>query len=140
VLDTSVLVAAIRGPGGASRFVVRAGLTGLYVPLISTPLILEYESVMTRPEHEAVSGLTAGEVGEILDQFVAASEQVRFFYTWRPAVNDPGDEMVLETAVNGQADGIVTFNIRDFRRVEERFGIGVMTPQQAARRIRHETK
>jgi predicted nucleic acid-binding protein len=140
VLDTSILVAAIRGPGGASRFVVRAGLTGLYVPLISTPLILEYESVMTRPEHEAVSGLTGNEVNELLDAFVAASQQVKFFYTWRPAVDDPGDEMVVETAVNGQAEGIVTFNVRDFRRVEERFGVGIMTPQQAARRIRHEAE
>jgi predicted nucleic acid-binding protein len=103
-------------------------------------LILEYESVMTRPEHEAVSGLTANEVDELLNAFALASEHVRFFYTWRPAVNDPGDEMVLETAVNGQADGIVTFNLRDFRRVEERFGVEVMTPQQAVRRIRHETK
>jgi predicted nucleic acid-binding protein len=103
-------------------------------------LVLEYESVMTRPEHETVSGLTAAEVDTLLDAWVAASEQVRFFYTWRPATDDPGDEMVLETAVNGQADAIVAFNVRDFRRVEERFGVAVITPRQAVWRIRHEAK
>ena len=140
MLDTSVFVAAIRGPGGASSFLVRSALQGAYVPLISTPLILEYESVMTRPEHEAVSGLNRGEVEELLNAFAKVAEHVRFFYTWRPAVDDPGDEMVLETAVNGGADAIVTFNVRYFRGVEASFGIGVIRPMQAAGRLRDAAK
>jgi putative PIN family toxin of toxin-antitoxin system len=136
VLDTSVLIAAIRGPGGASARLLDAALDGEVSVLISTPLLLEYEAVMTRPEHSMVSGLTEEEVGKLLDAFAAVAEHVEFFFTWRPSLSDPDDEMVLETAVSGRATAIVTFNQRHFRVPAARFGIEIMDSKTAYRRLR----
>jgi len=135
VLDTSILVAAIRGPGGASATLLDYALAGEGIVLISTPLLLEYEAVMTREEHLRVSGLSREEVGKLLDAFAQVAQHVEFFFTWRPSLNDPDDEMVLETAVNGNADAIVTFNQRDFQ-AAARFGIETITPQIACRRLK----
>jgi predicted nucleic acid-binding protein len=86
---------------------------------------------MTRTDHLSASGLTADEVGVILDAVAAAAEPVRLAFLWRPAVRDPDDDMVLETAVNGRADAIVTFNKRDFVTVAKRFGVQVLSPGEA---------
>jgi predicted nucleic acid-binding protein len=104
-----------------------------FTPLVSTPLLIEYAAVMTRMEHLSASGLTEEEVGVILDAVAAAAEPVRLAFLWRPAVRDPDDDMVLETAANGRADAIVTFNRRDFAAVAQRFGIQVLSPGEAVR-------
>ena len=129
-------MAAIRGPSGASATLLDWVLAGKASVLISTPLLLEYETVMTREEHRLVSGLTAAEVNTLLDAYAAVAHPVEFFFTWRPILNDPDDEMVLETAVNGAADAIVTFNERDFQRAIARFGIEILTPRIACGRLR----
>jgi len=67
---------------------------------------------------------------------VGDGELVKAHFLWRPQLQDPGDEMVLETAVKAQADALVTFNVRDFGSVPERFGIEVMIPREAIRRVR----
>jgi predicted nucleic acid-binding protein len=82
------------------------------------------------------AGLTEREVEIFLDTVLAMAEPVKAHFLWRPQLRDPGDEMVLETAVNGQADALVTFNVRDFGPVPERFGIEVMIPREAIRRVR----
>lgn len=107
--------------------------------LVSTPLLMEYEAVMTRPEHLKASGLTAGEVATVLDTVAAIAKPVRLAFLWRPAVRDPDDDMVLETAANSQADAIVTFNKRDFAAVAERFGVGVWSPGEAMKRLEMES-
>jgi predicted nucleic acid-binding protein len=66
---------------------------------------------------------------------MAMAEPVKIHFLWRPQLRDPVDEMILETAVNGRADGLVTFNVRDFGTVPERFGIEVMIPRGAIGRI-----
>jgi putative PIN family toxin of toxin-antitoxin system len=138
VLDTATMVAAIRSNIGASNRLLAAGLSGRFVMLVSTPLLMEYEAVMTRPEHLKASGLTADEVATVLDMVAAAAEPVRLAFLWRPAVRDPDDDMVLETAANSQADAIVTFNRRDFAVVAERFGVGVWSPGDAMKRLETE--
>jgi len=135
VLDTAAMVAAIRSNAGASNRLLAAGLGRRLTMLVSTPLLLEYEAVMTRPEHLGASGLTAQEIGVLLDAVAATAEPVRLAFLWRPAVRDPNDDMVLETAANGQADAIVTFNRRDFISVADRFGIGVWSPGEALKRL-----
>jgi putative PIN family toxin of toxin-antitoxin system len=140
VLDTSVLIAAIRGPGGASARLLDAALAEEVHVLISTPLLLEYEAVMTRPEHQLVSGLSDEEVGKLLDAFAAIAEHVEFFFTWKPSLNDPDDEMVMETAVSGGATAIVTFNKRHFQVPAARFGIEIIDPKTAYRRLKDEAK
>ena len=80
---------------------------------------------MTRPEHQKVSGLSVREVQMLLDAFAAVAEPVRLAFSWRPMLLDPDDDMVLETAVNGGADAIVTFNPRDFATASAQFGIAI---------------
>jgi hypothetical protein len=90
---------------------------------------------LTRPEHLRAAGLSAAEVGVLLDAVAAIAEPVRLAYLWRPTLPDVDDDMVLEAAVNGRADGIVTFNRRDFGSPTERFGIAVLSPGDAVRRL-----
>jgi putative PIN family toxin of toxin-antitoxin system len=137
VLDTAVMVAAIRSDAGASRMLLRAALErrrGVTM-LVSVALLIEYEAVMTRREHHDAAGLSSPEVGTLLDAFSAIAEPVRLSYLWRPALPDADDDMVLEAAVNGRANGIVTFNISDFRPAKDRFGIEVLLPGDAVKRL-----
>ena len=62
---------------------------------------------------------------------------VRTHFLWRPTLNDPNDEMVLEVAVNGQADAIVTFNLKDYGSIPNTFNIDVLRPSDALRRVRN---
>src|SRR5580700_6328765 len=128
VLDTNVLVAAFRSGSGASRRLLEMALAREFEGLLSVPLIFEYEAVLTRPEHLLASGASAEDVGDVLDGLAAAGRRTRLAFRWRPALPDPNDDMVLETAVNGQAHAIVTFNERDFNPVAARFGCRVMRP------------
>lgn len=95
--------------------------------LVSVPLFLEYETVLTRPELLLALDLDRELVLGALDYLMGFVEPVRLEYLWRPQLNDPADEMVLETAINGRADYLVTFNDRDFRSAG-RFGIRLATP------------
>jgi putative PIN family toxin of toxin-antitoxin system len=135
VLDTSVLVAAIRSQSGASKVLVGAALGAKVQFLISNPLVLEYEAVLTRREHLRTSGLSLSEVGELLDMLCAAGTEVRMTRSWRPELRDPDDEMVLETAINALANAIVTFNRAGFAGIQEKFGVEVLTPGEALQRM-----
>ena len=94
------------------------------------PLILEYEAVLTRPEHLEASGLTSSQVNEVLDALVKVSIPVQLRFLWRPQLKDPADEMVLETAVNGAAAWLVTFNLRHLADAARKFGIRVALPAE----------
>jgi predicted nucleic acid-binding protein len=100
---------------------------------VTVPLLIEYEAVMTRAEHLKASGLSVGDVEALLDAVAAVAEPVRLAYLWRPTLPDVDDDMVLEAAVNGRADGIVTFNLRDFVRVAKQFDVEVMRPGEAVK-------
>jgi putative PIN family toxin of toxin-antitoxin system len=138
VLDTVVLVAAFRSDAGASRWLLEAARVRRFKLLLSVPLILEYESVLTRPEHLAASGATVGDVSAVLDDLALVGERVELAVRLRPMLSDPNDEMVLETAINGRADAIVTFNERDFRQVASRFRCSVLRPVEAVHQLKHE--
>ncbi len=105
-------------------------------PLVSIPLFLEYEAVLKRDDQMVVSRMTLGDVDRFLSAFAGAAEGIDIHFRWRPQTRDPGDELVLEVAINGRADMLVTHNIADFVVSEERFGIAVRTPGQALTRIR----
>lgn len=135
VMDTNIIVAALRSPAGASAALVDRALRGKLTLLLSVALVLEYESVCADPAQRIASGLSVSEVGTVISALCAVAEPVRSRFLWRPRLRDPGDEMVLEAAVNGRADGLVTFNRRGFGRVPERFGVGLLSPRQALRRM-----
>ncbi|TIU62308.1 MAG: putative toxin-antitoxin system toxin component, PIN family, partial [Mesorhizobium sp.] len=131
VLDTAVMVAAVRSDAGASRRLLVAALERRFTLLASVPLVIEYQAVMTRPEHLKASGLPIDDVNVLLDAVAAVAEPVRLAFLWRPVARDQDDDMVLEAAVNGQADAIVIFNTRDFSEAAVRLGIDVLVPGQA---------
>lgn len=128
VIDTSVVVAALRSRSGASNAVLRRVASRDLTPLATTALFLEYEDVLRRPEQRLAHGLTPEQIDRFLSALASACEPVDVRFHWRPQLSDPNDEMVLEAAVNGRADRLVTHNVRDFAVAEETFGLPVVTP------------
>lgn len=108
--------------------------------LLSVPLILEYEAVLAREEHSAKHGLGAAELEELIRALAGVAEQVQIRFLWRPILPDPADDMVLETAVNGRADLLVTFNLDDFVAAAKRFGLRVVRPAEALSQLRARSK
>jgi len=135
VLDTDVIVAAVRSATGASRALLEAIHARRLVGLVSVPLLLEYEAVLSRPDHLRGRGLSLDEVETILDGLAGVMEHVTLHYLWRPLLRDGDDDMVLETAINGRAMAIVTFNLRDYGAWPQSFGIEVLRPTDCLRRL-----
>lgn len=104
--------------------------------LATVALALEYEATCHLPAHQMASGLTSQEVDTFIDAVLSLTEPVQPYFLWRPQLRDPSDEFVLEAAINGRADALITFNLRDFGSVPDQFGIEVLTPSDAFRRIK----
>ena len=136
VLDTDVVVAALRSDRGASRQLLLAAVDGDLDFLLSVPLVIEYEAVLTRPEHLTASRMTVEDVGVVLDVLVSVAQPVRLSFRWRPVLGDPSDDMVLETAINGGADLLVTFNQRHFAAAAQQFRLEVSSPVEVLARLR----
>ncbi|MCL4819887.1 MAG: putative toxin-antitoxin system toxin component, PIN family [Vicinamibacteria bacterium] len=135
VLDTSILVAALRSRRGASNRVLVWGAEGRVRPLVTTALFLEYEDVLMRPETRLATGMEVADVEGFLAALAAAAEGVEVSFRWRPQLTDPNDELVLEAAVNGAADALVTHDVRDFRGAAPRFGLRVLLPRELLEEI-----
>jgi len=136
VLDTDVVVAGMRSPAGASAELLRMARRGELTLLISVPLFLEYDAKCLEDELLVAAGLEVSDVQVFLDALIAIAKPVAMHFTWRPQLTDPADEMVLETVINGQADALVTFNRRDFAKAPEAFGIELLLPSEALRKLR----
>jgi predicted nucleic acid-binding protein len=106
------------------------------VPLATPALFLEYEEVLKRPEQLAASELSLAEVDAALAALAAAVEPVEVHFAWRPQLADADDEMVLEAAVNGRADALVTHNLADFAAAAPRFGLALLRPAELLERTR----
>lgn len=130
VLDTNVLVAAIRSRHGASYRVLERLGTGVFEIAVSVPLILEYEAAMLRRR----GAMSAEDVRDIVDYVCSVARRQKIFYLWRPLLRDPKDDMVAEVAVAAGAQAVVTYNRRDFVGIE-RFGVRVFSPQEFLRTI-----
>lgn len=109
---------------------LRQVLVGERVAMASVPLFVEYEAVMSWPEHLKVAGAVVAEVRNLLDVLASVIVPVEIRYLWRPQLADADDDMVLECAANGGARHLVTFNVADFTGVAERFAIKPLTPGQ----------
>ena len=128
ILDTNVLVSALRSTTGYSRVMLQEVLLGRLQCGVSAPLFLEYEAVLTRPEYLAAFGLTQEEVVEFLDGLADVFQPVDLSFLWRPQLRDPADEMVLETAANEGTTHLITWNIRDFLPASLQFAFKLQTP------------
>jgi putative PIN family toxin of toxin-antitoxin system len=135
VIDTDVIVAAFDSPSGASRRLLMDVLDRKVELLLSTGLMLEYEAVLLRPRVLGMIGLGTEEVLAVLDELAGLCVPVAFDYRWRPEARDPDDDIVLETAINGFAEAIATFNTADMAAAARRFGIAVERPAAILRRI-----
>ncbi|HEX7760395.1 MAG TPA: putative toxin-antitoxin system toxin component, PIN family [Caulobacteraceae bacterium] len=133
VLDTSILVAALRSRTGASNALLRRVATEQLRPLATQALFLEYEDVLKRPEQRLAHGLSLAAVDGFLAALASACEPVDVHFRWRPQLKDPADEMVLEAAVNGRADALVTHNVRDFLPAANHFGLRIVKPGELIR-------
>ena len=136
ILDTDVIVAAVRSPTGASAALLRALQVGRIQVVASVALFVEYEATCTRAEHVLASGLQPSDIVDFLDVLASLVEATEIHYLWRPQLRDPEDDMVLEAAINAMADAIVTFNTKDFGNAPLKFGIQLLLPRDALARIR----
>jgi len=129
VVDTNVLVSAILSPDGAAREVLRRCLKGEAEPLISNALFLEYEDVLSRDEMFARAAIDTEERGELLEAVLSVCRWTNVTFLWRPNLPDESDNHLIELAVAGNADWIITRNTRDVTGGELKFdSFGVVTP------------
>ena len=135
VLDTNVIVAAFRSLNGASNLLLQFVDRGMVTPLCSTALFLEYEAVLSREEVRKATGHGLADVATVMSALAAVSDGVDISFRMRPLLADAADEMVLEAALNGEADAIVTHNVRDFRLALD-LGVTIATPGEIVRRLK----
>lgn len=133
VLDTCILFSALRSSAGASFKIVSLLPDRKFQLLVSTPVLFEYEEVLLRANQ--FPHLTLAEINDFLDYLASVCEPVRVNFLWRPMLPDSDDDLILELAVSGRADAIVTYNVKDFAG-SERFGIRILRPTQFIKEIK----
>lgn len=127
VLDTNVIIAALRSRKGASFKLLSLVGTEKFEIHISVPLVLEYEEVIQRQRAEI--GLSQDDVSALIDSLCALAKHHQIYFLWRPSLSDVNDELLLELAVSAQCKYIVTHNVRDFKG-SDKFGVKVVTPKE----------
>jgi len=130
-MDTNVFIAAMLSPSGENRDTLRACLDGRAHPLMGTALFHEYEDVMNRSDPIGKSPLRPRDRQTLFEAFLSVCEWVKVYFLWRPNLPDEGDNHLVELAIAGGADTIVTNNVRDVRRGELSFpNLQILTPAE----------
>jgi putative PIN family toxin of toxin-antitoxin system len=135
VIDTNVLLSALFSNQGKSyRLIELLSLKAkesIRFNVISVPLALEFEEVLLRPKNrEKYDYFSHEEIRLIISDIVSVSHRTKLHFLWRPFLKDSFDDKVLETAVNGQAQAIITYNTKDFAGVKKYFDIEILTPAE----------
>ncbi len=128
VLDSSVVAAGLLSRLGASNRLLELVAGQRVIPLVTTALFLEYEEVLKRPEQRLATGTSEPDDMRFLAAFASTAEPVDVHFIWRPLLADPDDELVLECAVNGHAEAIVTHNTKDFALAFRELHVAIVTP------------
>ena len=132
VIDTCVLISALRSRNGASFKLLSLIDSEKFTFFLSVPLVLEYESVAKRMSRSL--GLTHSDIEDIIDYLCTVGNHRKVHFLWRPNLKDPGDDFVLELAVESACDYIVTHNVKDFKSAMK-FNLQAITPQEFLRKI-----
>ncbi len=127
VIDTNVIVSAFRSRRGASYRLVSLLPSGKFSVTISVPLIIEYEDVLKRGK--LPPSISGKDITDFIDFLCHVGKPQDIFFLWRPFFPDPSDDLVLEVAVAGRCDAIITYNKRHFKNVEK-FGLRILDPKE----------
>ena len=132
VIDTNVLVSALRSRRGAAYRLLRTVRQREIPFAISVALVLEYEDALGRPD--MIPALPQSAVMRFFDALIALAQHQSVHFMWRPYLPDPKDDLILEVAVAAGATHIVTYNGRDFRGADQ-FGLMIVTPAELLRQL-----
>ncbi|HZQ47177.1 MAG TPA: PIN domain-containing protein [Verrucomicrobiae bacterium] len=132
ILDTNVVVAAMRSRTGASFRLLATIGHAQWQSVVTPALMYEYEDVTRRPG--AAPGLSPQDITNILDAIYRESLRQFVWFAWRPLSSDPSDDAILEAAIAGRCDYVVSFNERHLRVIRE-FGIEVLRPVELLKLI-----
>lgn len=127
VIDTNVILSALRSSRGASFRLLSTIDSGLFEFSLSVPLFMEYESVAKRNKDQL--RLSDSVIDDILDYLAEIGNKREIYFLWRPFLSDPKDDLVLEVAVESESDFIISYNKKDFKNIEK-FDLKVLTPQE----------
>lgn len=130
VIDTNVVFEGLTKQGSASGLLIDAWLASLFQPFVTNALAYEYADVLTRK----LSPPRLQKTVPILQKLLQQAQFVPIYYTWRPIANDPGDDHIVDCAMNTNAS-VVTWNVRDFRTAQAQLGLSLLTPVQAVQRL-----
>jgi predicted nucleic acid-binding protein len=131
VLDTCVVVSALRSRSGASNRVLRLALERKIRAVCHYKLLSEYREVLFRMVKGGELRYSWAQVERFLAALVTASEEVEVRYLWRPNLPGEGDNFIYEAAFAASPATVVTHNVRDFRKPEIGWpGVLIKTPQQ----------
>jgi putative PIN family toxin of toxin-antitoxin system len=125
VLDTSILIAALRSRNGAAAAILDLVLARKVTLLMDYRIACEYRDVALRAQHIEKSNLSAEEIEHLIVTLEGIAIPVEILWRHRPLSIDPNDDLILDLAINGYADAIVTNNLRHLHESAKPFGISV---------------
>jgi putative PIN family toxin of toxin-antitoxin system len=132
IIDSNVILSGLKSKNVYSYKLLQLIPENKFDTAISVPLILEYESILTK--YQKVLGLTKIDIDNFINYICSDSEHTKIYYLWRPFLKDPYDDHLLEVAVASESKYIITFNIKDFIKIEQ-FGIKALKPKDFIRII-----
>jgi len=132
VIDTNVIVSALRSKQGASFKLISLIDENLFEFSLSVPLVLEYESILRRHLDEKIYSDT--DINDFLNFLCKVGHKRKVYFLWRPFLKDQKDDMVLELAIESNCEYIITFNKSDFVGISK-FGKEVLTPSELLKKL-----
>lgn len=134
IIDTNVLVAALRSIQGASFRLLKLlqNKDERFKINVSTSIVLEYEAVLKREIHRQNKDISI--IDKFIDDIVYEANRYQIFYLLRPYLKDADDEFILELAFSSSADFIITYNTNNFRNAKS-LGVNVIKPKEFLQKI-----